>query len=186
MRAPSNSIADNKQTRRLLTSFWPIAVRDFAGCDFSYADLRGVQLAGCQVQGGNFCGANLRGANLRGADARGTVFDFADLTAADCTEALMQGARLRQARLDYTSLRHVLLLSAHLEHASLHATDFTGANCEWAWVDGLNFQRAIVSCALFLNVRGLSDVAQRIIEARGGFTGTRPMMLGRELYEGPQ
>jgi len=186
MRVPSNSIADNKQMRRVLTSFWPIAVRDFAGCDFSYADLRGVQLAGCQVQGGNFRGANLRGANLRGADARGTVFDFADLTAADCTEALMQGARLRQARLDYVSLRHVLLLSAHLEHASLHATDFTGANCEWAWVDGLNFQRAIVSCALFLNVRGLSDVAQRTIEARGGFTGTRPMILGRELYESPQ
>ena len=56
----------------------------------------------------------------------------------------------------------------------------------WIFVDGLDFQRAIVSCALFLNVRGLSDVAQRIIEARGGFTGTRPMILGRELYESPQ
>ena len=185
MQEPSNRMAGNQQTRPVLTSFWPVAVRDFTGCDFSYADLRGVQLAGCQLQGGNFRGANLRGANLRGVDARGTVFDLADLTAADCTEALMQGARFRQARLDGASLRHAFLLSAHLEHASLLATDFTGANCEWAWVDGLDFQGTIVSCALFLNVRGLSDVAQRTIEARGGFTGTRPMILGRELYESP-
>jgi Pentapeptide repeats (8 copies) len=186
MREPSNHITDNKQPRRVFISCWPVAVRDFAGGDFSYADLRGAQLAGCQLQGGDFRGANLRGANLRGVDARETLFDFADLTAADCTEALMQGARLRNAVLDYASLRQALLLSAHLEHASLQSTDFTGANCEWAWVDGLDFQRAIVSCALFLNVRGLSSVAQRTIEARGGFTGTRPMILGRELYESPQ
>jgi uncharacterized protein YjbI with pentapeptide repeats len=122
---------------------------------------------------------------LRGADARDAVFDLADLTAADCTEALLQGAHLRQARLPYASLRQALLLSAHLEHAALQETDFTGANCEWAWVDGLDFQEAIVSCTLFLNARGLSALAQRTIEARGGFTGRRPMILGRELYEGP-
>ena len=122
---------------------------------------------------------------LRGADARDAVFDLADLTAADCTEALLQGAHVRQARLHYACLRHAFLLSAHLEHASLQETDFTGANCEWAWVDGLDFQEAIVSCTLFLNARGLSALAQRTIEARGGFTGRRPMILGRELYEGP-
>jgi uncharacterized protein YjbI with pentapeptide repeats len=159
--------------------------QDFAGGDFSYADLRGVQLAGYQLRGANFRGANLRGANLCGADARDAVFDLADLTAADCTEALLQGAHLRQARLHYASLRHAFLLSAHLEHASLQDTDFTGANCEWAWVDGLDFQGASVSCTLFLNARGLSALAQRTIEARGGFTGQRPMILGRELYEGP-
>jgi len=144
-----------------------------------------VQLAGCQLRGANFRGANLRGANLRGVDARDTVFDLADLTAADCTEALLQGARLRQARLHYASLRHAFLLSAHLEQASLQETDFTGANCEWAWVNGLNFQEAIVSCTLFLNARGLSTLAQHTIEVRGGFTGRRPMILGRELYERP-
>ena len=39
--------------------------------------------------------------------------------------------------------------------------------------------------SLFLNVHGLSDLAQCTIEARGGFTGVRPMILGRELYETP-
>jgi hypothetical protein len=92
---------------------------------------------------------------------------------------------MRRARLHYASLRHAFLLSAHLEQASLQATDFTGANCEWAWVDGLDFQDAIVSCTLFLNTRGLSAWAQHTIEVRGGFTGRRPMILGRELYEGP-
>ena len=171
--------------RRAVIPLGSVAGQDFAGGDFSYADLRGVQLAGCQLRGANFRGANLRGANLRGADARDTVFDLADLTAADCTEALLQGAHLRQARLHYASLRHAFLLSAHLEHASLQETDFTGANCEWAWVDGLDFQAAIVSCTLFLNARGLSALAQRTIEAGRGFTGRRPMMLGRELYAGP-
>jgi len=160
-------------------------VRDLAGHNFAYADLRGVQLSGCQLQGANFRGANLRGANLRGVDARGTVFDLADLTAADCTAALMQGARLRHARLDCASLRQAFLLSAHLEGASIQETDFTGANCEWVWGEGLDFQAAIVSCALFLNVRGLSAIARRTIETRGGFTGTRPMILGRELYDSP-
>jgi hypothetical protein len=160
-------------------------VRDLAGGDFAYADLRGVQLAGWQLQGANFRGANLRGANLRGVDARGTVFDLADLTAADCTAALMQGARLRQARLDSASFQQALLLSAHLERAAIQATDFTGANGEWAWAEGLDFQTAIVACGLFLNVRGLSAMAQRTIEVRGRFTGVRPMILGRELYESP-
>lgn len=54
-----------------------------------------------------------------------------------------------------------------------------------AWGEGLDFQAAIVSCALFLNVRGLAALAQRTIEAGGGFTGMRPMILGRELYESP-
>jgi len=160
-------------------------IQDLAGYNFAYADLRGVQLQGCQLQGANFRGANLRRANLHGVDARGAVFDLADLTAADCTAALMQGARLRHTKLDSACLRQAFLLSAHLERASIRATDFTGANCEWAWGEGLDFQTAIVSCALFLNVRGLSDTAQRLIEARGGFTGARPMILGRELYETP-
>ena len=181
----SSRIAWEHTERPALISFGSIAGQDFAGGDFSYADLRGMQLAGCQLRGANFRGANLRGANLRGADARDAVFDLADLSAADCTEALLQGAHLRQARLDYASLRQAFLLSAHLEYASLRATDFTGANCEWAWLDGLDFQEARVSCTLFLNARGLSDLAQRTIEARGGFTGLRSMILGRELYEGP-
>lgn len=168
-----------------LVTFMAGTRQDFAGGDFSYADLRGIQLAGCQLRGANFRGANLRGANLRGADARDTVFTAADLTAADCTEALLQGAHLQQARLDFASLRQAFLLSAHLEHASLQATDFTGAHCEWAWVEGLDFQDALVSCTLFLNVRGLSALAQQTIEAKGGFTGLRSMILGRELYEGP-
>src|SRR5262245_63405073 len=97
----------------------------------------------------------------------------------------MQCTHSQQARLDYASLRQAFLLSAHLEHTSLRATDFTGANCEWAWVDGLDFQEAIVSCTLFLNARGLSAMARHTIEVRGGFTGRRPMILGRELYEEP-
>jgi len=63
--------------------------------------------------------------------------------------------------------------------------DFTGASLEWAWVEGVDFQSAIVSCTLFLNARGLSATASRVIESGGGFTGTRPMVLGRELYEVP-
>jgi hypothetical protein len=185
-RCEKSCIAWGAHTERwAVIPFGSVAGQDLAGGDFAYADLRGVQLAGCQLRGANFRGANLRGANLRGVDARDTVFDLADLTAADCTEALLQRARLRQACLHYASLRHAFLLSAHLEQASLQETDLTGANCEWAWVDGLDFQEAIVSCALFLNARGLSASAQHTIEVRGGFTGRRPMILGRELYEGP-
>jgi hypothetical protein len=62
---------------------------------------------------------------------------------------------------------------------------FIGANLEWAWVEGVDFQDAEVSCALLLNARGLSPQATRVVEALGGFTGIRPMILGRELYEGP-
>jgi len=160
MREPLHHIERSTETRSALFPPWPVVVQDLAGRDLAYADLRGV-------------------------DARGTVFDLADLTAADCTAALMQGARLRHAKLDSASLRQALLLSAHLECASIQATDFTGANCEWAWGEGLDFQATIVSCALFLNVRGLSASARRTIEARGGFTGARPMILGRELYESP-
>jgi uncharacterized protein YjbI with pentapeptide repeats len=82
------------------------------------------------------------------------------------------------------SFRQAFLLSAHLEHAQVDGATFAGANLEWAWVEGVNFQEAIVSCAVLLNVRGLSAEAKRLVEARGGFTGTRPMILGRELYEG--
>jgi hypothetical protein len=63
--------------------------------------------------------------------------------------------------------------------------DFTGANLEWAWVEGVDFRHAVVSCALFLNVRGLTNEVRTIIEEGGGFTGWRPMILGRELYEAP-
>jgi hypothetical protein len=62
---------------------------------------------------------------------------------------------------------------------------FVGANLEWAWLEGVEFQAAEVSCALFLNVRGLSSEAEGLVEAKGGFTGTRQMILGRELYEQP-
>jgi hypothetical protein len=34
-------------------------------------------------------------------------------------------------------------------------------------------------------VRGLSEDSRRVIEQRGGFTGMRPMILGRELYAAP-
>jgi hypothetical protein len=78
-----------------------------------------------------------------------------------------------------------LLLSAHFEDACVVETDFTGANFEWAWVAGVDFQHAVVSCALFLNVRGLTEGSQYIIETKGGFTGIRPMRLGRELYDVP-
>jgi hypothetical protein len=74
-------------------------------------------------------------------------------------------------------------LSAHLEEAAVDAAAFTGANLEWAWLDGVDFRRAVVTSALFLNVRGLSEDSQLAIEQRGGFTGMRPMILGRELYE---
>jgi len=185
MPEPAHDLTDDRQTRPVWRSPGPVAVRDGAGGDFAYADLRGVRLAGWQLQGANFRGARLQGADLRGADVRGTIFDGADLTAADCTAALMQGARLRRARLDGACLRQAWLLSAHLEWASVQGADFTGANCEWAWVEGVDFPTALVACALFLNVRGLATTAQRSIEARGGFTGTRPLLLGRELYDRP-
>jgi hypothetical protein len=54
---------------------------------------------------------------------------------------------------------------------------------EWAWVHGVNFDRAEVWCALLLNVRGLSGSARQTLEVNGGFTGMRSMILGRELYE---
>ena len=86
---------------------------------------------------------------------------------------------------DPSLAKEVIVLSAHLDHALVQETDFTGANLEWAWVAGLTFHTAIVWCAVLLNVRGLSDQAREIVEAQGGFTGTRTMILGRELYDTP-
>jgi hypothetical protein len=54
---------------------------------------------------------------------------------------------------------------------------------EWAWLDGVDFRRAVVTAALFLNVRGLCEESRRVIEQRGGYTGMRPMILGRDLYD---
>jgi uncharacterized protein YjbI with pentapeptide repeats len=161
------------------------AYQDLARKDFSRADLRGQTFVGAQLQYANFCGANLRGVNFCSVDARGALFDRADLTQADFTEALLQGASFRHARLVRTAFRQALLISAHLEQAFVQETDFAGANLEWAWVAGLTFHTAIVWCAVLLNVRGLSDQAREVVEAQGGFTGRRTMILGRELYDTP-
>jgi uncharacterized protein YjbI with pentapeptide repeats len=163
----------------------PGAHQDFARKDFSQADLRGRTFVGAQLQYANFCGADLRGVNFCRVDARGALFDRADLTQADFTEALLQGASFRHARLVRTSFRQALLISAHLEQAFVQETDFAGANLEWAWVTGLTFHTAIVWCAVLLNVRGLSEQAREVVEAQGGFTGVRAMILGRELYDTP-
>jgi hypothetical protein len=159
--------------------------QDFARWDFSHADLRGQNFAGAQLQSATFRGANLQGVNFQAADARGAIFEAANLTGAAFSGALAQGASFRRAQLQGVSFRQALLLSAHFESACVVATDFTGANLEWAWVEGVDFQPAVVSCALFLNVRGLTEETRRLLETKGGFTGFRPMILGRELYEVP-
>jgi hypothetical protein len=159
--------------------------QDFARQDFSHVDLRGWNFAGAQLQYATFRGTCLQGANLRAADVRGAIFDMADLTRADFTGALAQGAHFRRAQGQRVSFRQALLLSAHFEDACVVEADFTGANLEWAWVGGVDFQHAIVSCALFLNVRGLTEGSRYVVEAKGGFTGMRPMILGRELYDVP-
>ena len=100
------------------------------------------------------------------------------------TGVLAQGVSLRQARLHSVSFRQGLLLSAHLEGAAVSKADFTGANLEWAWVEGVAFGDSCLSCASFLNARGLSAEVRRMIESKGGITGVRAMILGRELYEG--
>jgi uncharacterized protein YjbI with pentapeptide repeats len=140
-------------------------------------------LAGAQLQDTDFRGADLRGVCCRQADARGAIFDGVNVSNADFTGALLQGARFRQCCLHEVSFRQALLLSAHLEGAAVDTADFTGANLEWAWIDGVDFRRAVVTSALFLNVRGLAEDSRLAIEQRGGFTGRRPMILGRELYE---
>jgi uncharacterized protein YjbI with pentapeptide repeats len=162
------------------------AHRELARKDFSQANLRGRTFVGAQLRDANFCGADLRGVNFCRVDARGALFDGADLTQADFTEAFLQEASFRHARLARTSFRQALLLSAHLDQAVVQETDFTGANLEWAWVAGLTFHTAIVWCAVLLNVRGLSDQAREVVEAQGGFTGTRTLILGRELYDTPE
>jgi uncharacterized protein YjbI with pentapeptide repeats len=159
--------------------------RDLARWNFCRAQLGGEDFAGAQLQDAVFAQANLQGANLQGADARGADFRQADLTGADLTGALLQGARLQRAILRRACCRQALLLSAHLEYASVSEADFTAANLEWAWVQGVDFRQAILTCALLLNVRGFSDATRRLVEIRGGFTGTRAMILGRELYESP-
>jgi len=158
-------------------------IQDFTGRDFSHTDLRGWDFTGAQLQSATFRNTNLLGACLREADARGAIFEGANLTEADFTGALVQGAYFRQATLWRTIFRQALLLSAHLEGALVREADFTGANLAWAWVTGVDFQQALVTCAVFLNVRGLTVENQQIIEAGGGFTGKRGMILGRELYE---
>jgi uncharacterized protein YjbI with pentapeptide repeats len=156
---------------------------DWAGAHLEGADLRGRDLGGAQLQYANFRGADLRGANFAGADARGAIFDGADCRAADFSMALLQGAGFRGARLQKTCFEQAWLLSAHLEHAEVAETIFTSANLEWAWVDGVDFGGAEVWCTVFLNVRGLSGPARQMLEANGGLTGPRSMILGRELYE---
>ncbi len=98
--------------------------------------------------------------------------------------ALLHGARFRHARLQRACFEQAWLLSAHLEHAEVAEAIFTSANLEWAWVSGVAFDQAEVWCALLLNARELSDSARRVLETNGGLTGSRPMILGRELYEG--
>lgn len=145
----------------------------------------GLVFAGASLQQADCRGLDLRGINLRGVDARGASFDAAKLQGADFTGALLQGASFRRACLDGVSFRQTLLLSAHLEYASVQNASFAGANLEWAWIEGVDFALATVECAVFLNARGLCDAVRRAIEDGGGFTGTRAMMLGRELYELP-
>lgn len=156
---------------------------DWTGAPFEGADLRGWNFGEAQLQGANFRGADLRRANFASADARGAVFDDADCRAADFSLALLHGARFRRARLQNTCFEQAWLLSAHLEYAEVAETIFTSANLEWAWVEGVDFNRAEVWCAIFLNVRGLSGPTRQTLEAHGGFTGARAMILGRELYE---
>jgi len=156
---------------------------DWAGAHLEGLDLRGRDLSGAPLQYTNFRGADLRGANLAGADARGATFDDADCRAADFSLALLHGAGFRRARLQRACFAQAWLLSAHLEHAEVTETIFTSANLEWTWVDGVNFDLAEVWCAVLLNARGLSATARLTLEAKGGFTGTRAMILGRELYE---
>lgn len=158
-------------------------LRDWAYATFDGARCAGSCFDGAQLQYASFLGADLRGARLRDVDARGAVFDDADLTGADLSEALLQGARFRRARLWHTSFRQTLLLSAHLEGAQVHGASFAGANLEWAWVTDVDFRDACLSCAVLLNARGLSEDARLIVEQRGGFTGIRAMILGRELFE---
>ena len=157
---------------------------DWARKNFAAIDLRGHKLAGAQLQFTNFRGADLRGADLRQADVRGAIFDQANLTGADLTGVLAQGASFRQARLHSVSFRQGLLLSAHLEGATVCKADFAGANLEWAWVEDVAFGDSCLSCASFLNARGLSAGVRCMIESKGGITGVRTMILGRELYEG--
>ncbi len=158
---------------------------DWAGHHVGAVDLRGWHFAGAQLQQANFRGADLRGVGFRDADVRGAIFDEADLRGADFTGAFAQNARFRRSRLDGTSFRQALLLSAHMEHARVPRATFAAANLEWAWVEGVDFRQAVVACAVFLNVRGLSEEARNTIEQGGGFTGARLMILGRELYEQP-
>lgn len=158
---------------------------DWARKHFGPVNLHGWSFAKAQVQYANFQGADLRGVSFREADARGAIFDDADLTETDFTGALLQGASFRRACLHRASFQQALLLSAHLEHAGVQGATFAGANLEWAWVAGVDFCAAVVSCAVFLNVRGLAEEARRVLETQGGFTGCRPMRLGRELYETP-
>ena len=156
---------------------------DWARKNYAAIDLRGRKLAGAQLQFTNFRGADLGGADLRQADVRGAIFDQADLTEADLTGVLAQGASFRQATLHSVSFRQALLLSAHLEGAAVSEADFAGANLEWAWVEDVAFGDSCLSWASFLNARGLSAHVRRMIESKGGITGVRPMILGRELYE---
>lgn len=160
-------------------------ILDGAGGNWAGADLRGRNFNKAQLQHANFHCANLRGAQFRLVDARGAIFDDADLTAADFTGALLQGARFRGAQLHRAVFRQAFLLSAHLEQARVQGATFAGANLEWAWLEGVEFHEVEVACALFLNVRGLSPKTAALLEAQGGFTGTRQMILGRELYEQP-
>ena len=145
--------------------------RTFAGVSLQQADLRGL---------------DLHGISFRDADARGADFEAANLQGADFTGALAQGASFRRARLDGASFRQALLLSAHLDYATVNGTSFASANLEWAWIEGVDFQLSTVTSALFLNVRGLSESMRRTIENGGGFTGHRVMILGRELDDVPQ
>ncbi len=120
---------------------------------------------------------------MRAVDARGANFDGADLTGANFSEALLQSASLRQAQLHRTNFHQAMLVSAHLQYAMVRGTNFTAANCEWAWVEGVDFRQALLAGTLLLNAHGLAEDTRQVVEARGGVTGVRTMILGRELDE---
>ena len=122
------------------TGALPEAVLDLKGCDYSGADLTGKILSGVVATGADFSNAKIVGAEMSRAKAAEVNFNGADMSSTNFYEVNFAGSDLRGVNFD-----NAILTNARFGK---------GKNGEWAQLDGVNWDGALLS----------SSDAQRVCE----------------------
>ena len=122
------------------TGALPEAVLDLKGCDYSGQDLTGKILSGVVATGADFSNAKIVGAEMSRAKAAEVNFNGADMSSTNFYEVNFAGSDLRNVNFD-----NAILTNARFGK---------GKNGEWAQLDGVNWDGALLS----------SSDAQRVCE----------------------